>query len=49
MIMHHEGAIDMALEEADGGQNTEVLALAQQIIDTQTAEIALMRDILSSL
>ncbi|WP_341951972.1 DUF305 domain-containing protein [Salinibacterium sp. TMP30] len=49
MIVHHEGAIDMALVEAEGGQNTEVLALAQQIIDAQTAEITVMRDILSTL
>jgi uncharacterized protein (DUF305 family) len=49
MILHHEGAIDMALVEAEGGQNAEVLALAQQVIDAQTAEITVMRDILSSL
>ncbi|GHD81211.1 uncharacterized protein (DUF305 family) [Salinibacterium amurskyense] len=49
MIVHHEGAIDMAERELDSGQNADVLELAQAIMDAQTIEIALMRDILSSL
>ena len=49
MILHHEGAIDMALLEVDAGQNTAATALAQEVIDAQTGEITVMRDILSSL
>lgn len=49
MILHHEGAIDMALLETTAGQNTGAIALAQQIIDTQTDEITVMRDLLNSL
>lgn len=49
MIEHHEGAIDMAEVELDSGSNPDALALAQRIIDSQTAEIETMRDILASL
>ncbi|HWI32465.1 MAG TPA: DUF305 domain-containing protein, partial [Microbacterium sp.] len=46
MIQHHEGAIDMAQEEVDNGQNLDAIQLARTIIDTQTAEIATMEEIL---
>jgi uncharacterized protein (DUF305 family) len=49
MIEHHEGAIDMAQSEVDSGANPDVLALAQQIIDTQTTEIATMKGILEAM
>ncbi|WP_010204905.1 DUF305 domain-containing protein [Salinibacterium sp. PAMC 21357] len=49
MILHHEGAIDMALLEVEAGQNSAAVELAQQVIDAQTGEIDVMRDILSSL
>lgn len=49
MTQHHQGAIDMAQEELDTGTNPDALALAQKIIDAQTAEIATMQDILGSL
>lgn len=49
MTQHHQGAIDMAQMELDTGQNADALALAQTIIDAQTAEIATMRDILGTL
>ncbi|MFD1716139.1 DUF305 domain-containing protein [Amnibacterium flavum] len=49
MTMHHEGAIDMAQTELDNGQNEDALALAQKIIDDQTAEIATMQDLLTTL
>jgi uncharacterized protein (DUF305 family) len=49
MIEHHEGAIAMARQELDNGQNADALELAQQIIDAQTAEIAEMEDLLSAL
>lgn len=46
MIAHHEGAIEMAQTELDGGRNPDALKLAQTIIDTQTAEIAEMKRLL---
>lgn len=49
MIEHHEGAIEMAQSEIDNGANPDVLALARQIIDTQTTEIATMKAIVESL
>ena len=49
MTMHHEGAIEMAQDEVDNGQNSDAIAMAQTIIDTQTAEIATMQELLGSL
>ncbi|SJN12157.1 protein of unknown function DUF305 [Leucobacter sp. 7(1)] len=49
MIVHHEGAIDMAETELASGQHTQVRELAEQVIDGQSAEIAEMREILGSL
>lgn len=49
MIAHHEGAVDMARVALDDAQNPEVLALAQQVIDDQTAEVTVMRDLLGDL
>ncbi|MBX3309373.1 MAG: DUF305 domain-containing protein [Cryobacterium sp.] len=49
MIQHHEGAIEMAQQELDDGENPDALDLAQVIIDAQTAEIATMQDILATL
>ncbi|WP_438354464.1 DUF305 domain-containing protein [Microbacterium sp. CJ88] len=49
MITHHQGAIDMAQTELEYGSNPDALALAQTIIDTQTAEIATMQDLLTQL
>lgn len=49
MIAHHQGAVTMAQDEVDNGQNADVIALAQQVIDGQTAEIATMQEILASL
>lgn len=47
MIVHHEGAIEMAQTELDQGANKEVIALAQAILDTQTTEIATMENLLT--
>ncbi|WP_454129660.1 DUF305 domain-containing protein [Microbacterium aurum] len=47
MIVHHEGAIEMAQTELDQGANEEVIALAQAILDTQTTEIATMENLLT--
>lgn len=49
MIMHHEGAVDMARTALEDAQNPEVLALAQQVIEDQTVEIATMQDLLAEL
>lgn len=48
MIGHHQGAVTMAEIVLDNGENPDVAALAQQIIDGQTAEITTMRDILAA-
>ncbi|MDP3209187.1 MAG: DUF305 domain-containing protein [Rhodoglobus sp.] len=37
MIVHHEGAIAMAQIQLAGGEHAGALAMAQQIIDAQTA------------
>jgi uncharacterized protein (DUF305 family) len=49
MTMHHEGAIEMAQDEVDNGQNPDAVAMAQTIVDTQTAEIAQMQELLAQL
>lgn len=49
MTEHHEGAIEMAQDEVDDGQNADAVALAQSIIETQTAEIAQMEQLLADL
>ncbi|MGC5225084.1 DUF305 domain-containing protein [Micromonospora sp. DT81.3] len=49
MMMHHEGAIEMAQDEVDNGQNPEVITLAENIIASQTTEIATMEEILATL
>ncbi|WP_324653840.1 DUF305 domain-containing protein [Georgenia sp. H159] len=49
MIAHHRGAVDMAQEELDGGENPQALELAQKIIDDQQAEISEMEELLQGL
>jgi uncharacterized protein (DUF305 family) len=49
MIEHHTGAIMMARMELENGVNQDALDLAQRIIDDQTAEIALMQELLAQL
>jgi uncharacterized protein (DUF305 family) len=49
MTQHHEGAIEMAQQELVEGENSDALDLAQRIVDDQTAEIAVMRDLLAEL
>ena len=46
MIAHHEGAVEMAEAQLQGGENAEALALAEKIIADQEAEIAEMREML---
>lgn len=47
MITHHEGAIEMAQAEIDGGRNAEAIAMAEAIVASQTEEIATMRTLLA--
>jgi uncharacterized protein (DUF305 family) len=49
MIHHHEGAVEMAREQVETGQNPQAQALAQEVIDAQQAEIAQMRTMLDAL
>jgi uncharacterized protein (DUF305 family) len=48
MIEHHEGAIAMSEFELDEGVNAAARRLAEQIIETQQAEIAQMQAMLDS-
>jgi uncharacterized protein (DUF305 family) len=46
MIEHHEGAVEMAETEVAEGENAKAIALAEEIIDAQEAEISTMQDLL---
>ena len=43
MTEHHEGAIEMAEAEVEDGHSPEATAMAEQIIESQTAEIETMQ------
>lgn len=47
MIEHHEGAIAMAEQHQENGENPEALALTASIIESQTAEIEQMEQLLA--
>ena len=49
MTVHHQGAVAMAQLELDDGENADAQAMAANIVKTQTAEIAVMADLLASL
>lgn len=49
MIGHHKGAVGMAEDEISDGQNPQAIALAEEIIKTQQAEIKKMQDLLAGL
>ncbi|WP_166848699.1 DUF305 domain-containing protein [Isoptericola sp. BMS4] len=46
MIEHHEGAVAMARTEIERGEHTGARDMARAIVDSQSAEIARMRDLL---
>lgn len=48
MIEHHEGAVEMAETEVADGENFDAIAMAEQIISTQEAEIEQMQSMLDS-
>jgi uncharacterized protein (DUF305 family) len=48
MIAHHEGAVQMARTELAEGTDPQARAMAQQIIDTQQAEIQQMQAMLEA-
>jgi len=48
MIIHHQGAVDMALELQEGTQRPELQSMASDIIDAQTKEIDIMKGWLDS-
>ena len=48
MIKHHQGAIDMSNTELQQGSNADAKKLAQQIIDSQQAEITEMEGLLQA-
>jgi uncharacterized protein (DUF305 family) len=47
MIEHHEGAIGMAEDHLENGAHEGALALSESIIESQTAEIEQMRELLA--
>lgn len=49
MIVHHEGAIEMAEAQIADGENADAVALAEDIVSAQSDEIAEMKEILASL
>jgi uncharacterized protein (DUF305 family) len=49
MVVHHQGAIDLARAEIAKGANPQAKELAQTIINTQTAEITAMKGMVKAL
>lgn len=48
MIEHHEGAVEMAETEIDEGQSSDAITLAEEIVESQEAEIEEMNGLLES-
>jgi uncharacterized protein (DUF305 family) len=49
MTAHHKGAIEMAQDEVEGGQNPQAVALAEKVVQDQKAEITEMEQMLQEL
>lgn len=49
MIVHHEGAVEMAQVQVEDGNDPEAIALAEAIVEAQTDEIQEMNDLLAAL
>ncbi|MFD5276318.1 DUF305 domain-containing protein [Pseudarthrobacter sp. NPDC058362] len=49
MIMHHEGAVEMAQQEIGAGKNADAVQLGRDIVAAQQAEIAEMKQLLAKL
>jgi len=47
MISHHQGAVAMAQTEVDEGENTDAVAMAKGIVETQQDEISTMSELLA--
>lgn len=47
MVEHHEGAVEMARDEQESGRFEPAVDLAGQIIESQTDEIATMKELLA--
>jgi len=48
MAEHHKGAVGMAQQEVDGGENPDAVEMAKNIVESQTAQIDQMNALLSS-
>lgn len=48
MVEHHEGAVEMAQDEQEGGEFKDAVDLAGRIVDAQKREIETMKDMLDS-
>ncbi|MEV7371597.1 DUF305 domain-containing protein [Streptomyces sp. NPDC090301] len=49
MIAHHDGAVDMAKDEQKNGENPTAKALADDVVRTQSDEVAALKRILDRL
>ncbi|ROR74373.1 DUF305 domain-containing protein [Bogoriella caseilytica] len=49
MIIHHQGAVLMAEEHLENGQHPEALALSEDVVSDQSAEIEEMQELLEQL
>ncbi|STX07125.1 DUF305 domain-containing protein [Kocuria rosea] len=49
MTVHHEGAVEMAQDQVEQGQNPQAVELARQVVADQEAEIAEMEQLLQEL
>ena len=47
MVEHHQGAVTMAQAEVEEGVNADAIEMAEEIIETQNAEIAQMQQLLA--